>query len=55
MTTKIEFTPEKAKQLQKYYLYALKEKKITFFFEGNEYVTHYAKYLIEHLKNNKLL
>ncbi len=46
----IEFNPEKCKALKREYSKAVKDKKESFIFEGNEYVTSYAKYLLEFLK-----
>lgn len=45
----IEFTPEKAEQLRKAYNKAVEEKKDSFVFQGDEFVTSYAKYLLEYL------
>ena len=55
MSEQIEFTPEKAKRLKKAYEAAVKENKNSFIFEGNEFVTGYAKYVLEYLAMRKIL
>ena len=48
----INFTPEMAKRLKRAYQEACKTKTKddTFWFDGNEFVLGYAKYLIEYLE-----
>jgi hypothetical protein len=43
------FTPEKLKELKRDYNKALKNNSESFFFEEQEMLTAYAKYLIEYL------
>ncbi len=53
MSQEINFAlPEHAKKLKKLYLKAVKEKAESFNFRGQEVVTNYAKYLVEHLETN---
>lgn len=47
----IEFTKEKANRLHKHHDKAVKENKDIFVFDGNEYVTKYAFYLLQYLDN----
>jgi len=47
----ITWTPEKLQKLKVAYNEAEKGKKLSFTFAGAEFVTGYAKYLIEHLEN----
>lgn len=44
------FTPESLVTLKRYYAKAKLEGADTFMFNGNEFVTGYAKYLIEFLE-----
>ena len=44
--------PEHAKKLKKLYLKAVEEKTESFNFRGQEVMTNYAKYLIQHLETN---
>jgi hypothetical protein len=46
----ILWTKHKLKEIKKAYAKALELKQESFFFEGNEFVTEYAKYLIEYLE-----
>ena len=46
----IVFTAEKVKALRRAYVHAVDTNQKQFTFEGNEYVTGYAKYLLEYLK-----
>ncbi len=46
---KIEFTEEEFNTFKKEYNKALDNKDASFKFKGNEYVTDFAKYLIEYL------
>lgn len=50
---KIEFTRPKMKRFQKAYDLAVKEGKETFTFDGHEWLTQYAKYVLEYL-NDKI-
>ncbi|MDP2371906.1 hypothetical protein [Rhodoferax sp.] len=45
----ISFTLGKARALRRAYTHAVETKQEQFTFEGNEYVTSYAKYLLEYL------
>lgn len=45
----IEFDEDRMGRLQKAYDKALVEKKDVFIFEGHEFVTKYAKYVLEYL------
>lgn len=45
----VEFTPEKRERLREAYKTAQEGGDDVFTFEDNEYVTNYAKYLIEYL------
>lgn len=46
----VEFTPDKYKRLKIAYQKAVDANKKSFVFDANEYVTSYAKYLLEYLK-----
>lgn len=46
----IEFDKEKLKRLKHVYEKAIELQQDSFWFEGNEYLTSYAKYLIEYLE-----
>jgi hypothetical protein len=46
----ISWTREKLKRLVAAHAEAVRTSKTEFTFEGNEFVTSYAKYLIEYLK-----
>lgn len=48
----IEYNKSKLKLLKKAYNEAVNQKKDSFTFQNQEYVTDYAKYLIEHLNNS---
>jgi len=50
MSTYIKFNPSKLKALKKAYARAVKDEQSMFFFEGVEFYTLYAKYLIEYLE-----
>jgi hypothetical protein len=45
----VEWDRPKRERLRKAYNEAVTEKRSQFTFEGNEYVTGYAKYLLEYL------
>jgi len=45
------FDNEKRKRLENAYKKAKEQGKFQFEFDEKEYITDYAKYLIEHLKN----
>ena len=47
---KIEIDKPVFDELEKAYHKAVKDKKETFIFDGGEFLTDYAKYLIEYLK-----
>ena len=49
MTDKINFTPAKVKALRKAHEEAVKAGKDQFVFEDRDFVTDYAKYLLEYL------
>lgn len=49
----VSFSPNDFKQFKKIYGDAIKTGKESFIFKGDEYLTAYAKYLIEYL-NTKL-
>lgn len=46
----VNFTKDKLKDFKKLYNTTVKENKKQFIFEGNLYLTGYAKYLIEYLE-----
>lgn len=46
----ITMSPEQFRELKDLHKQAVKDGAETFFFHGNELVTHYAKYLIESLE-----
>jgi len=52
MTT-INFDSEKIKRLEKAYAKAVKNSMESFIFEGNEYYTDYAKYMLEYLHSRQ--
>lgn len=43
----VNFTPESWRKLKEAYTKALEEEQESFVFEGNEYLTAFAKYFIE--------
>lgn len=45
----VAWTPEMTQRFAARYREAVSEKRLVFVFEGNEYVTAYAKYLLEYL------
>jgi hypothetical protein len=47
----ITWTIPLREQLRKAYKLAIEHKRESFIFDGNEFVTSYAKYLLEHLDN----
>lgn len=51
MDKQIEFTPELLEKLKEAYGLAIKNGKPLFIFNGSEWVTDYAKYVIEYLNN----
>ncbi len=48
----ILFTIKKKEALRKAYEEAVAQGQDSFTFEGTQYLTEYAKYLLEHLDNN---
>ncbi len=48
-STVIQWTPEKFKRFKKSYAKAVESDVQSFVFEGSEFVTGYAEYLIEYL------
>lgn len=46
---KIEYTPERYEGLKEHYLKAEEGGDLMFVYLGKEYVTRYAKYLVQHL------
>lgn len=51
MTDTINFTYNKYERFEKAYKQAIEDNKTDFFFEGHQFLTSYAKYLLEHLNN----
>ena len=49
MTNTVKFTPELRDQLRETHAEAVKFHQATFHFDGQEYDTEYAKYLLEFL------
>lgn len=49
MTNTIKFTPAMRDQLRETHAEAVKYRQATFTFDGQEYDTEYAKYLLEFL------
>ena len=49
MSKEITFTATKFKKLKTIYNKAVKEQKESFTFEGDEWLTQYAKHVIEYL------
>jgi hypothetical protein len=47
----VVFTPEKLKRFKEAYQIAADKCVDIFVFDGNEYLTSYAKYLVEYLEN----
>jgi hypothetical protein len=47
----LSFTKEQFATFKKRYKIALKLKDDSFWFEGNEFLTSYAKYLIEYIES----
>lgn len=45
----VNFTPKKRDALRKEYDQAVEESKDSFVFDGNEFVTDYAKHLLRYL------
>ena len=52
MTTKVHFDRPKMKRLQARYDRAVEKKEEWFVFDGEQYLTDYAKYLLEYLRDN---
>lgn len=52
MTEYINFTPDQYRAFKKRYNKAVKAKENSFMFEGREFVTAFAKYLLEYLETN---
>jgi hypothetical protein len=50
MTDSVTFTLEKLERLRIRYAQARLKNEEWFVFDGNEYVTNYAKYLIEYIE-----
>jgi hypothetical protein len=50
----VEFDRKKRDRLRKRYKEAVEKKEDQFEFEGNKYVTSYAKYLLEYLDSKPL-
>lgn len=48
-TKEVQFDKDKLKRFKRAYNKAVKERKDSFIFDDNEYLTLYAKYLIEYL------
>jgi hypothetical protein len=46
---KVSFTPKTRDALRKEYDQAVEDNKDSFVFDGNEFVTGYAKYLLQYL------
>ena len=53
MTDTINFTYDKYERFEKAYNKALEDNKTDFFFEGHQFLTSYAKYLLEYLNNKQ--
>ena len=51
----IEFTPKRANRFADEHNKAVKENKESFIFDGNEFVTAYAHYVLEYLTMNKVI
>ena len=49
MKNQPSFTLPKLRRLQEAYSAAVSHKKVSFMFDGKEYLTEYAKHLIEYL------
>ena len=52
--TRVQFTIESARALKKRYDLAVKLEEKQFTFEGKEYMTEFAKYVLEYLKQQGL-
>lgn len=52
MSNTVSFDLITFRKLKNTYQYAIQNNITMFTFEGNEYLTSYAKYLIEYLKTN---
>jgi len=50
-TNMVDFDPAKRDRLRSAYIYAKNTHQSVFVFEGDEYYTKYAMYLLEHLDN----
>jgi len=50
MPKQVEFNAENFKAFRKRYNEAIRDSENSFMFEGNEYLTSYAKYVIEYLE-----
>lgn len=46
----IDFTPQKIKRFKRLYEKALKDQQESFYFEGKEVLTTYAKYIVEYVE-----
>ena len=54
MTKMVSFTAQSASDLAARYRLAVENNEEQFVFEGNDYLTAYAKYLLQHLSNQGL-
>ncbi len=55
MSKTIEFTKVSAKLFVKEYNKAQKEKAVSFLFDGGEFITGYAYYMIQYLEMKKIV
>ena len=51
----IEFTPKRAQRFADEHNKAIKARKESFIFDGDEFVTAYAHYVLEYLVMNKII
>lgn len=51
MSEMLEFTPSKARRFKEVYQDTLEHHRQSFIFEGHEFLTDYAKYVIEYLES----
>ena len=54
MSNMVSFTAQTASDLAARYRLAVENNEEQFVFEGNDYLTAYAKYLLQHLSNQNL-
>lgn len=52
MAKQVEFTAESFKRFKARYDEAVKKSEESFVFEGNEFLTAYAKYVIEYIETS---